>query len=535
MKTKFTLFVTLILFINYSFTQEICGTDIPVIDQSYSSLSRMLNGTASNEPDICLNVFFHIVRDDNGLDNNQSLVVPDDIITKLNQDYSPHNIYFNNSGFDYIDNSDYLDIVASEFNSLITINNAPNAINIYLVDSADFMGKAKGILSQTLVMVKEFSITGIISHEMGHCLNLLHTHDTQFGIEIQDDCSSGDDLLCNCTYAGDKVCDTPPDPNLKDNVNSSCQYVGIEGYNPDTENIMSYTIPSCLNHFTNEQAIRMRDAILNSPILQPVIDCNCSATAIFGKSTIHSTETTTYSLSCGTASFTTSSNLQTISTTSNSITVKPVNTSINDLAFVKVTVGGTVYQKDIWVGKPKIDLNLTSDVNWVFLDLVGVNSDIHKQNISSIEWEKLSVTGYAGMGTATNNFSNMAHGNTMDWVINARITVVNDCGITYLYEDITPEPIPCDDYYTVNKTNDKEYTINIIIDPCEETNTTSNKKEGVKIKDIDIIKAEIFDLHGRKVRSSELNHFNTEGLKHGIYIFRGQIKDKLIVKKIIVE
>jgi len=280
----------------------------------------------------------------------------------------------------------------------------------------------------------------------------------------------------------------------------------------------------------------MRDAILNSPILQPVINCTCSITAIFGKSTICSSETTTYTLSCGNTSFITSSNLQTISTTSNSITVKPTNTSINGIAFIKTTINGTVYQKDIWIGKPKVDLSLNPITNFIELELIGLNSDIHKQNITYIEWETLSTTGNATMGTAINQFNNIAHGNSTNWIINARIKVENDCGITYLYKDITPPAsFPCDDYFIISKTQENEYTAFIIIDPCSTAKsiTSANKKE--KVKDKDIFNAALFDIYGNKVKDYKSNNFNTKSLKRGIYIFKVQIKDEILTKKIIVE
>ncbi|MDH3382325.1 MAG: zinc-dependent metalloprotease, partial [Flavobacteriaceae bacterium] len=518
------LIFLMILFLNQSIAQEICGTTTNSTYQKFSSLSRMLFGNSSSESNICLNAYFHVVRDDNGIEDNLLRVDVIDIISKLNQDYATHNISFNNSGSDYIDNSTYLDIIGSEFNDLININNVQNAINIYLVNSATFLGKANGILSQSLVIMKEYSATGIISHEMGHCLNLYHTHETQFGVENED----------NCTYAGDLLCDTPIDPGLKDNVNSTCQYVGGGVFTPDTKNIMSYSPQYCLEHFSNGQAIRMRDAILNSPILQNTINCNCSVTALFGKTTISNSETTTYTVSCGNASFITSSNLQTISTTANSITVKPINTSINDVGFIKATINGVVFQKDIWIGKPKVDVTLTPDINYVFLELVGVNSDVHKQNISYIEWETLSTTGSANMGTAINSFENLAHGNSTNWIINAKIKVVNDSGTTYLYKDITPPaPLPCDDYFSIIKTSQKEYAAFNIIDPCAKSTINNTIKE--KVKDKDITEAKLFDLYGNKVKTYNLNNFNVTGLKQGIYIFKIKINDIPLTQKIIVE
>lgn len=374
--------------------------------------------------------------------------------------------------------------------------------------------------------MKEYSDTGIISHEMGHCLNLRHTHDTEFGIETAD----------NCTYAGDKICDTPPDPKLWDGnnylVDSNCNYTENDGYSPDTENIMSYTPPSCMLHFTNGQAIVMRDAILNTSFLQAAVNCSCSVTALFGKETICSAETTTYSISCGNASFITSSNLQTFSTTTNSITVKPINTSINGVGFVKTIIDGITYQKDIWIGKPKVDVLFTPDVNYVYLELEAVNSNINKQNITYIEWETLATTGNATMGIAINSFDNLAHGNSTNWIINARIKVANACDTTFVYKDITPpEPLPCDDF-RIYKTTEKEYTTFRIIDPCLRTTAIEPKKE--KVKDHNIISAVLYDIYSNIVKTYKTNSLNTKNLKTGVYIFKVQIDDKIITKTILI-
>ncbi len=103
---------------------------------------------------------------------------------------------------------------------------------------------------------------------MGHCLNLWHTHETKFGNELNNDCSISGDLLC----------DTPPDPNLRNLVDENCNYDNtFPNYSPDTRNIMSYSLASCLEHFSNGQVLRMRDALMNSAILQSVLNCGCQA------------------------------------------------------------------------------------------------------------------------------------------------------------------------------------------------------------------------------------------------------------------
>jgi len=525
---KELLLLALILSSNFILGQDYCATTTNSPVKNYTSLSRMLFANSSNEEALCLNVYFHIVREDNGsggIPAYQTSV----IINDLNSNFNPHNIAFNKIGQDFIDNSSLNDIeYASEEVALALINNVPNAINFYIVDNAFFRGSSITIPSKSLIVRASYATTGTSSHEMGHCLNLYHTHQVTNGILETAD---------NCSYAGDLICDTPPDPNLRNpdgsyKVDNYCSYTLNDGYNPDTENIMSYTSPPCLKHFTNQQGLRMRDAILNEPILQSAISCNCTAATLLGASTICSNEITTYSVLCGTASFTASSNLQILSTTNNSITVKPTNTSINGLGSVSAVVNGSTFLKEIWIGKPKVDVVLDPDVNYVNLELTGVNSDIHKQNITYIKWEKISSTGNPVMGSAINSFENLAHGNSTNWSINAVVKVVNNsvCDTTYVYKTITPpEPDPCGEGYNISQTEENEYSALIIINPCDRS--ILNKQE--KVKDEDLKSAKLYNIYGIEVKSYKINSFKTNGLKMGIYFFRVIIKNEIVTKKII--
>lgn len=225
--------------------------------------------------------------------------------------------------------------------------------------------------------------------------------------------------------------------------------------------------------------------------------------------------------------------MQTISTTSNSITVKPINTSINGVAFVKTTIRGTTYQKDIWIDNSKVEVKPTSTNNYLHLVIIGVGYDIQEQNISYIEWETLSATGNATMGTAINSFENLAHSSGTSWNITAKIKVANACDTTFVYKDITPyDPLPCDDYYKIYKTNEKEYSTFKIIDPCLRTSNDSPKKE--KIKDHNIVKAVLYDIYGNIVKTYKSNSLNIKNLKIGVYIFKVQIDDKIITQTILV-
>ncbi len=110
-----------------------CGTLHPVNSILYpqQNLSLQTQNTSSS---LCINVFFHIVRNTIGTSpfttNNL-----DSIISHLNQFYNSHNIIMNNLGSDFIDNTDYVNIDSpAEANSLGQFDNLSNAINYYIVN-----------------------------------------------------------------------------------------------------------------------------------------------------------------------------------------------------------------------------------------------------------------------------------------------------------------------------------------------------------------------------------------------------------------
>ncbi len=115
--------------------------------------------------------------------------------------------------------------------------------------------------------------TSVVSHEMGHALGLLHTHECTGSIEGNGDvCCLGcfpenvvrEGPTANWRIAGDFL-PTPADPNLKMGIcHSDCDWHGINEdaedslFLPDESNIMSYTNPLCMTGFSNDQFKLMR-------------------------------------------------------------------------------------------------------------------------------------------------------------------------------------------------------------------------------------------------------------------------------------
>ena len=169
-------------------------------------------------------------------------------ITYLNSDY-----YYSNSG-----NSSVWDLLRRE-------SPVPNTINVYYVpDLGGYCGMSSfpSSMTQGILMCNSCGSVpdnnATLAHEVGHYLNLYHTHETTYGVECPDG--------SNCSSAGDLLCSTPADPNLSGKVESgTCIYLGPTSpppgcggtYNPQTENQMSYSLPLCRSLFTTEQIDRM--------------------------------------------------------------------------------------------------------------------------------------------------------------------------------------------------------------------------------------------------------------------------------------
>ena len=103
-----------------------------------------------------------------------------------------------------------------------------------------------------------------LTHEIGHCLNLLHT--------FQSSCGN------SCQSSGDRVCDTPPVDASSQGcnlTNNTCNNdaSGNSVYSTDVadqiENYMSYN--DCQNMFTLGQKTRMLNALNNHPSLSNLV------------------------------------------------------------------------------------------------------------------------------------------------------------------------------------------------------------------------------------------------------------------------
>lgn len=270
---KRVLFVLLLagLFTNVA-AQSQCGTptNFPNTLPGYNYEP----GGLYDEAPICVNVFFHIVRNSNGTGGFNPGNIPN-LMARLNEAFNPHNILVTNAGQDFIDNDTYaVEFNDGEFNALTSTQSVTNAINFYLlpINPTGYAGRASAIPGRSLVVGATFILTSTSPHELGHCLNLFHTHHQ---LE-QGGCN---DNGSNCAVCGDFVCDTPVDPLLAcgSNVDPfTCAYTGGGGFNPDTRNIMSYSCRNeCRNRFSPGQGLRMRTSLFFDPLLSQFVTTSC--------------------------------------------------------------------------------------------------------------------------------------------------------------------------------------------------------------------------------------------------------------------
>ena len=287
-KIRFILSIILLLIFSFNYSQEnlaSCGTIMP---ENYNEIE--LNSKSSY--DYYLNEFYdkyqnktstaltdvpaklHIVTDDGG----DTSITVDEIFSEIDE----ANEWLANSflrinvcdDINYINSSFLYDFDLAEEMQYLYENHQQDILNIYFVESIT-SSSGSGICGYTympgnpnqyydvIVMDNQCtnsSVNQTLAHEFGHHFNLIHTHGPENGV-LTDELVTG----TNCSSAGDRVCDTPADPQLSSsNVsNVNCLYSGTAMdeygflFQPDPSNIMSYAPQVCRDNFTIEQYARM--------------------------------------------------------------------------------------------------------------------------------------------------------------------------------------------------------------------------------------------------------------------------------------
>ncbi len=251
-----------------------CGTEVTQeqIALEHLRASRLAQPSLAPQPGspYHLPLTIHIVRQSNGA-GGFTLNQLDIAMQDLNRMWQPVGVqFFIYGGIDFINDDNYFNVPDNEAsrNALRQINPVANTINIYFTNLANLCGQSSFTSSSAQGVLIDNSCAGsatnpsTLAHEIGHYFDLFHTHETAFGVECPSE--------SNCSSAGDKICDTPADPGLSGNVNSSCVFTGSttppQGcnnvlYNPPTKNLMSYSAKTCRDQFTNNQMSKILNVL----------------------------------------------------------------------------------------------------------------------------------------------------------------------------------------------------------------------------------------------------------------------------------
>lgn len=291
MKKLIFLLLFGIIFSNKLQSQSFCET--PAISEYEESILESVWLPDYSKYKFCVKIYIHVIRKSDGT-GGQSYSNVLDAIGFLDSAYNPYDIYFKwNGSVNYIDNTTY-------YNSPSYIMSDDSydhfdGIDIYLFDDSTnhpVTGNGWGTVKEVGSVKTKLLVTGtfnngktplvrshVLSHELGHLFFLYHTHHgtvPETGDPNQcPECADGS----NSSICGDYVTDTSADPGISYHVDLiTCEWLnsGFDSctpsteYDPDTNNIMSYTNPICMEYITPGQALRAKKALALLPQLQAV-------------------------------------------------------------------------------------------------------------------------------------------------------------------------------------------------------------------------------------------------------------------------
>jgi PKD repeat protein len=277
MKKQFLVFNLILSFCYQTYSQN-CGT-VPTVEQLkfMNEIQSAPNGKSSAFGRTQLSIIkiplkIHAARPSNGVGGGLTDAQLINVFSKLNGYYANSGIeFFQFGAVNNIDNDAYYNLNSANEGGIAVPNDVANVINVYftntlITNGTPLCGYTRFPPSSDRVFTTYSCTFGgtTLEHELGHYFTLFHTHGTT-NTGTTDELVNGS----NCQNAGDRLCDTPADPNLTGKVNASCIYTGVDRdangqlYSPNVRNIMAYSRDACQDFFSSGQYDRIRNGFEN--------------------------------------------------------------------------------------------------------------------------------------------------------------------------------------------------------------------------------------------------------------------------------
>lgn len=490
-----------------------------------------------------VNIFIHVIRRSNHT-GGLSVSQVNNWINVMVNDYTDGAIGFGETGRDFIDNDYYYyNWSNAKFNSLISTNSHNNAIDIYLLPAYISYARASDIPGKALVIGGAYGGTSVLPHEMGHCLGLYHTHSGR-GCGDYANCAEAIDGS-NCETCGDLICDTPADPCLMDNVNQNCEYTGGGGFDPDVENILSYTLPECMEHLTEGQFARIHTMIEYSQTLQDVL----YIASISGPDMVCYSPNQVFTLNnrpYGTAinwTYSTSLLYPVSGQGTNDFTVRALTPYVGWEGWVQanIDIGDcdpvSFRYEDFWVGVPyvnpaTIEFTCVEGPGYFCTNAFGNEysfSFSYDYNYFDVKLTNLSETQTLYQDRIYSTWSTLEYW-PPEGTYKFMVRGSNDCGTATNWSKTTVDYVDCG----------WRGFLNIVPNPATDEITMELKTDKIDtFSEGDIWEAEIFNqqmllMHKTTRLKDKTYTINVSGWKEGVYYVRAKVKDKLLSGKFII-